>query len=107
MPLLTEATHPRKRRAPVWLLVLAVVVLPLVGLFGWSWSQLIDLGPPDLGVAFGCLNEETTRAAGASGANYAWEGDLIHGFWTFRLPGKEAGWYYVGWTWRKLLSRNP
>ena len=38
-----DRSHPRKRRAPVWLLILAVVVLPLVGLFGWSFHQRVTV----------------------------------------------------------------
>jgi hypothetical protein len=53
MPLMTEADPPRKCRAPVWALVLAVVVLPLAGLFGWSCSKPVILGTQTPSVQFG------------------------------------------------------
>src|SRR4051794_37635397 len=38
MPILTEADPPRKRRHR-WRIVLAMVILPLAGVFVWSWFQ--------------------------------------------------------------------
>ena len=53
MPLLCEADLPRKHRAPVALAILAVVVLPLVGVFGWSWFQPVALRIGGNEVVFG------------------------------------------------------
>ena len=53
MPLLAEADPPRKRRPPVALVIFAVVVVPLVGLIGWSCYRPIELHQSNHCVAFG------------------------------------------------------
>ena len=53
MSLLTEADLPRKHRAPVALAILFVVVLPLLGLFAWSWFQPVALHIGGQGLVFG------------------------------------------------------
>jgi hypothetical protein len=47
MPTVTEHTEPKKRRAPWWVLVFAMMLLSLAGLFGWSLFRpvIIELGP--------------------------------------------------------------
>jgi hypothetical protein len=53
MPLLTETAHPRKRRAPVWLLFLAVWVLLPVAIFTWSCLEPITFEVGGTGYGFG------------------------------------------------------
>jgi hypothetical protein len=92
MPILTETTHLRKRHAPVWLLILAVVVLPLVGLFAWSFYQPVILSYQMSGIAFGRISKEALRPPRSLKPNYFWV--------DFKLPGgKETGWYAAGWIW--------
>jgi hypothetical protein len=57
MPILAATDLPKKRRAPVRALILAVVVLPLVGLFGWGWYQPVWVVYHWRGVAFGRTTE--------------------------------------------------
>jgi hypothetical protein len=92
MPLLTEADHPRKRRLLVWALIPAVVVLALVGLFGWSCVQPVRFGQRRRWVAFG---RTTYRLSND------WQSVPGDGWWFFKLPGgRRAGWYGVEWQWR-------
>lgn len=46
MPLLAATDSPRKHRMPVWALFLAVVAVPLLGLFGWSLHRpiMVEVG---------------------------------------------------------------
>jgi len=53
MPLLTETTHPRKRCALVWLLILALVVLLVVGFVGWSCYRPVAFEMAGHGVGCG------------------------------------------------------
>jgi hypothetical protein len=86
MPILTEAAPPRKRRAPVWLLILAVVVLPPVGLFGWSCYRTVHLKHAHRWIAFGRTKKGPANRNSGPG-------------WTtvnLKLPGgRFTGWY--GW----------
>lgn len=100
MPLLPEADPPSKRRAPVWLLILAVVVLPLVGVFGWSWFQPVTITQGKRGVAFGRTTYPYHRMAGRRGPGFTWDGSSRVGWMAVKLPGSETGWYAVGWAWR-------
>jgi hypothetical protein len=92
MPILTETTHPRRRRLPVWALILAVVVLPLLGVFGWSLHRpvLIDDGLRQ--AAFGRFNIEPR---GNSQPN-----TLHFGGGCLKMPGgRQTGWYVWYWFW--------
>ena len=53
MPLLTKADPPRKRRAPLWALALAAIVLLPLGLFAWSWHQPVELAASGHQLNFG------------------------------------------------------
>ena len=57
MPVLIQPHTPQKHRVPVWLLVLAVMNFPLVGVFTWSCFQEIQFGypieKPSLGFGYG------------------------------------------------------
>ena len=96
MPILTEAAPPRKRRLPVWGLALAVVVLLLVGLFGWSWWSPVyfELGGHALGFGY----DEPALAG-----YYLRPGQDLSQLDSSRIPGKVTGFsfgeaeYYVFW----------
>lgn len=53
MPILAETAHTRKRRLPVWALILAVVVLLPVVVFWWSCYQPVSIHLPGRGIGFG------------------------------------------------------
>jgi hypothetical protein len=57
MPLLTEATHLRKRCVTVWLLIFALVVLP-VGVVGWSCYQPVQLSLGAGAINFGRMGRD-------------------------------------------------
>jgi hypothetical protein len=100
MPILIETTHPRKRRAPVWLLILAVVVLPLVGVFAWSCVQPVVLFDGTRGVAFWHLTEAQLSGFMHRPSNYSFFRGPNRGMNIFKLPGHETGYYLAGWAWR-------
>jgi hypothetical protein len=95
MPLLTEADSPRKRRTPVWVLILAAVVLLAAAVFGWSWFQPVKLYFGEWGwVAFGYNrgNYWPPRRLIIGGTPPV----LIH----YKLPGGRRDLaYVVGWDW--------
>ena len=92
MPLITEASQSGKRRAPPWLLILAVVILPFLVAFTWSWFQPVWLIRSWQGVAFGRTTEAFWSKSTTSWPNYGW--------WSIKLPGgQKAGWYVMGWVW--------
>jgi hypothetical protein len=53
MPILTETTPSRKGRAPVWLLIIALVVLPPMAVLGWSCYQPVTFVLDDHCFGFG------------------------------------------------------
>ena len=95
VPILTETNHPRKRRAPVWLLILALVVLPLVGRFGWSSYRPIVLrgtGGTDWYFFLGNAGEgdkflPTPRTVGPKFISLS-----------FKLPGRRKTNWYAAYT---------
>jgi hypothetical protein len=94
MPILTETTHPRKRRTPVWLLILALVVLPLVGLFAWSWYQPVRFLYGLRGVGFG-------RVTIPIGLNPPWVLQSDYAWVGIKLPEKRGNeWYAASWVWK-------
>jgi hypothetical protein len=99
MPLLTETTHPRMRRVPVWLLMLTMVVLPLVGVVGWSCYQPLTLAYELKGIAFGRVPaDHLSHWQRVSG--YAWQDGPAYGGRAVKLPGGEkTSWYWIGWGW--------
>lgn len=58
MPFLTESESPRKRRVPAWMLILAVMVSPLLGLFGWSCYRPVFLDVQGKGITVGYYRNE-------------------------------------------------
>jgi hypothetical protein len=91
MPIL-PATQPReKRRTPVWMLILAVVGLPPVGLFAWSCYRVVGLELAGHGVGFG-----HTYEAPPGGKN--WGTQRNNSWVAVKLPGgSRTGWYAAGW----------
>jgi hypothetical protein len=85
MPILTTADPPRKRHAPMWVLILAVVALPLVGVFAWSCVQPVVLDAGTKGLAFG---RNPYFGAGGFRLPGYW-------FWGVKLPGGPTTGYYV------------
>ncbi len=92
MPILTATDPPRKRRVPVWAPILAVVLLPLFGVFGWSCYQSVNFLVDGQTISFG-------RTTQPMGVGY-WQMGPDQG-WDLKLPGGRAtGWYRVqleGW----------
>lgn len=92
MPLLTATDPPRQRRVPVWMLILALVVLPLVGLFAWSCYQPVRLVVNSRGIAFGRFSEDDLRQEPTGIPGYGWS--------AFKLPGgRKTGSYVVAYIW--------
>lgn len=94
MPLLTEAAPRKKRRAPVWVLILAGTVFPVVGVFAWSWFQPVAIpfgwlgdGNNDVRIAFGYQAVQTPHAT-------FWYATPRYGHIVAEHPG---GIYYVNW----------
>jgi hypothetical protein len=103
MPILAATDQPQKRRKPVWALVLALLLLPPVGLSAWSWVTPVDfttgwlvnprnltLGRPR-GATFG--RQPADRQAPA----FLWEGGPT--FWcaSWLLPDQRE--YFIFWVW--------
>ena len=95
MRILTEADPPRKRRVPVALMILAMVVLPLMWVFGWSWIQPITLRLEGHGVGFGY----GYRASSTLSLDAWLRGKVSFGCWSvpdllLRGNGKYYAWWY-------------
>jgi hypothetical protein len=100
MPLLTEADPPRKRCAPVWALILAVVVLVPVVVIGWSCFQPIFLVFGKRKVAFGRTTFPPAIESGYRRTTYFFQVTPGYGYWGVRLPGgPNIGWYGGTWAW--------
>jgi HlyD family secretion protein len=73
----------RKRRAPVWLLVLAVIIALGVACGWYWWQQQLNALPPYVAAANGRLEAEqtqiSTKYAGRIAAVLVKEGDMVHG----------------------------
>jgi hypothetical protein len=95
MPILTETTHPRKRRVAVWLPILAVVGLLLVGLFGWSWYEPVSIGQgTGKSLDFGYYRDLMPRTD-----SYITP-DWRMGRFAFMKPGSNPGeGYLLMWSW--------
>ena len=90
MPILTEANQPRKRRASVWALILALLLLPPVGTFGWSCYQPVKFVGGGVWVAFGRYPSDYDPVPELK--------MVCRGWGAFRLPGWPKGdWYVWGW----------
>jgi hypothetical protein len=78
----------------VWLLILAVVVLPLVGLFAWSCYHPVRLLYGPHWVGFGRITIPfDPHPPWVFQPDYAWVG--------FKLPGKRGReWYAASWVWK-------
>jgi len=72
MPILTKTTHPRKRRTPVWLLVLALVVLSLGTVVTWSCFKPVSLVYQGRGVGFGWAADARIGYPLRRRSGYAW-----------------------------------
>jgi hypothetical protein len=81
----------------VWALVLALVGLPLVGLFAWSCYQPVWIVNDNRGVGFGYTTHPFWSRSTTYWPHYGW------GF--IKLPGgRKTGWYVAGWLW---MPSNP
>ena len=109
MPLRTETDPPRKRRLPVALAILAVVVLPLVALFAWSLYSPITVGESPRQVTFGHYPDSALGPTKTNSAGYASDSTRGYRWVTFKLwamrPGELPGgsrewWYAVAWSWQ-------
>jgi hypothetical protein len=100
MPILRETDPLRKRRTPVWLLVLAVVVLPLVGLFAWSFHRPVQLLHGRRGILFGRVPINAGGYSSPRGQSYVWGTIPAYELRYFKLPGgRKTGWYMGAWYW--------
>ena len=106
MPILTEANPHRKRRPPVWVVILAVVVLPLSSVFAWSCYRTVRIGDGARCVVFGRINGFDWPSDWGG----FWETDATSSFYNepgdgwsgraYKLPGGwKTGWYEVIWRW--------
>jgi hypothetical protein len=90
----------------VWTLILALVVVPQVGVFAWSCYQPIEIGVRWRCVAFGRAPGDAESASDPNkhfisgrGSESAW--------WGVKLPGGQStGWYCAGWVWQKSPHSN-
>lgn len=101
MPLLTEADPPRKRRVPVALLILAIMVLLPVGVFGWSCHRPVSVVVGSRGIGMGRIAGEGFVRSWQQGGGTVWYNEPDNGFWAVKLPGgQRTGWYIVLWIWQ-------
>ena len=93
MPLLSETDPRRRRRLPVWAVILAVGVLPLVGLFAWGWYWPMEVRVAERkGVAFGRFNPDFKTMPWVMKPNFVRV--------SCKLPGgRKTGWYLAAWRW--------
>ena len=97
MPLLTEADPPRKRRALVWVIILAAVLVLPLGLFAGSCVLPIEFGNADRGLAFGRVIMPATSQRFGMHTGYSNRSGVIG----VKLPGDvNTGWYLVSWAWQ-------
>jgi hypothetical protein len=93
MPLVPEAIPLQKRRAPLWLLILVLVVLPPVGLFGWSFHR------PVL-IRGGCWRNAGFGRIYSDPGGASWTNTLYFGGGYLKiLGGRQTGWYVWYWFW--------
>lgn len=55
MPIVTEESQPKRRRAHWWALAPALVALLPVGLFAWSWVETVALQVGPYRLVFGAM----------------------------------------------------
>src|SRR5688500_13661686 len=86
MPLLPCGASTPTHRLPVWTLILAVVTVPLMGVFTWSCYQPIEIGVRWRCVSFGRVPDDAEATSdprklfiSASRSDCAW--------WGVKLPG--------------------
>lgn len=102
MPILTQPASRSQRRLPVWALLLALVVLPLVGVFGWSCYQPVGLtlGMHEVGFGYGrkayasSLFKYGLMFSGSDSETWPKDGDVGRA----EIPALlKPGFYYVWW----------
>jgi hypothetical protein len=80
------------------LILLAVLILPLVGIFAWSFYQPVLLGRQGQGVSFGRTTNDLRRHATSSRPGFISNVQANFGWWAVKLPGgRKSGWYGVVW----------
>lgn len=90
MPILTATDPSRKRCAPVWVLILSGVVLPLVAVLGWSCHEPIQVWNQARRVYIGRPISEFAGPSLNTSPEQGWA--------AFKLPGgRTTGWWGVGW----------
>jgi hypothetical protein len=104
MPFLTETSQPRMRHLPVWLLILAVGILPL-GVFAWSCYRPITLevGVHGVGLGGGQAASDLLMQRYANAALASFPGTPLSGLvprtreWGVKLPSVFGRKYYHVW----------
>lgn len=98
MPILTATDPPRKRRAPAALVILAVMILPLAGVFAWSCYQPVQLELGGHMVGFGYGSSAVLALVNHWQQHPSGSLRELPAFWSVQLPPfTRSRWYYVWW----------
>ncbi len=90
MPLLTDDSEPKKRRAAWWVLALVLLTIPPVALFAWSWVKPVTMLAFPLYLKFGRVSDPEMRLRARRKTEWGNE------YRSVQLPGgPKADWYIV------------